>query len=33
MTDNARDWLVGLSMAVLTVLAIGYAETLADWLL
>ena len=33
MTENTRDWLVGLAMAVLTVLAMGYAEAAADWLL
>ena len=33
MTENARDWLVGFAMAALTVLAMGYAEAVADWLL
>ena len=33
MSENARDWLVGLAMAVLTVLAMGYAEAIAVWLL
>ena len=33
MTENARDWIVGLAMAALTVLAMGYADAVADWLL
>ena len=33
MTENARDWLVGLGMALVVVIAMGYAEAVADWLL
>ena len=33
MTENARDWLVGLAMALAVVLAMGYADAIADWLL
>ena len=33
MSRNTRDWLVGLGMALAVVLAMGYAEAVADWLL
>jgi hypothetical protein len=33
MSENARDWLIGLGMAAVLILLTGFIDAIADWLL